>query len=89
MKSILLKIDDQLYSDVEASAKKLKITKTGFIKKAITIYDRAIKRKNLEVHLAKEIALIKADKEGLAEIYEWKEASLKDLSEYLDNLENE
>ncbi len=89
MKSILLKIDDELYSEVETSAKELNTSKTGFIKKAILAYKKASDRKKLEIQLAREVALIKANKEGLTEMREWEEASLRDLSEYLDKLENE
>jgi len=35
MKSILLKIDDELYAGLESSAKEMKTSKTGFIKNAI------------------------------------------------------
>ena len=84
MKSILLKIDDELYSELEESAKELRTSKTGFIKEAILAYRKAMYRKKLETTLAKEVALIKADKAGLAEMSEWEEASLKDLSKYLD-----
>jgi hypothetical protein len=84
MKSILLKIDDELYNEVEISAKELNTTKTGFIKKALLAYKKVIDRKKLETQPAKEVALIKADKEGLAEMREWDKASLSDLSKYSD-----
>jgi predicted transcriptional regulator len=89
MKSILLKIDDELFNEVEKAAKELNTSKTGYIKTAILAYKKAIGRKNLEIQLAKEVALIKANKNGLAEVREWEEGSLRDLSKYLDKLESE
>lgn len=61
MKSILLKIDDELYADLEDSAKELKTSKTGFIKKAIVAYKKAIHDKRIANQLAKESFMVRED----------------------------
>ncbi len=85
MKSILLKIDDELFEDLEKSVKEVKISKTAFIKNSIESAIKAIKRKNLEMELKKEIALIKEDKETQAEMKIFEEASLVDLAKFLED----
>jgi hypothetical protein len=61
MKSILLKIEDELYSGLEATAKELKISKTGFIKKSIIAYKKAINDKIISNQLAKESFLVREE----------------------------
>jgi metal-responsive CopG/Arc/MetJ family transcriptional regulator len=85
MKSILLKLDDELFNEVEESAKELKTTKTGFIKKALEETIKLYKRKQLEKQIAREVAIIKADKETWEEMKIFEEASLIDLSKFLED----
>lgn len=89
MKSILLKIDDELYEELEKSAKEIHVTRTSFIKNAVKSSLKAWKKRKLQIELAKEVALIKEDKEGLEEARRWQDSSLKDLSNYLDTLEDD
>ncbi len=59
MKSILLKLDDELFEEVEESAKELKTSKTGFIKKAIVAFKKANYEKRIEAQLAKESFMVR------------------------------
>jgi hypothetical protein len=70
---------------VEESAKELKTTKTGFIKKALEETIKLYKRKQLEKQIAREVAIIKADKETWEEMKIFEEASLIDLSKFLED----
>ncbi|OAQ38758.1 hypothetical protein A5893_11970 [Pedobacter psychrophilus] len=85
MKSILLKIDDELFEELEDSIKDVKISKTAFIKTAISDAIKSIQRKKLERNLRNEINLIREDKETRAEMKMFEEASLIDLAKFLDD----
>ena len=61
MKSILLKIDDELYSELEDACKETKTTKTGFIKNAIVTYQKKIKEIKLGRQLAEESWMVRKD----------------------------
>ncbi len=84
MKSLLLKIDDELYTEVETSAKELNTSKTGFIKKALQSYIKACERTKLEKVLKKEIEEIKKNDLDREIINEFEAASLTDLKKYLN-----
>jgi len=88
MKSVLLKLDDKLFAETEKQVKELKISRNGYIKEALTSYNKKLERKALEEQLRREVEIIKNDKESWAEFKEWEEASLIDLNKYLDKLEN-
>ena len=85
MKSILLKIDDDLYNEVEISAKELNTSKTGYIKKALESYIKAGERTKLEKELKEEVEEIKKYDLDRKLISEFEEASLKDLEKHLDD----
>ena len=89
MKSILLKIDEKLLKETEVHVKELKISRNNYIKTALETYNKILQRKGIEEQLRREVALIKKDKKGWDEFKEWEEASLTDLNNYLDKLENE
>jgi predicted transcriptional regulator len=61
MKSILLKLDDELFEEVNASAKELNTTKTGFIKKAILAFKKANYEKRIEAQLKRESFMVRED----------------------------
>lgn len=88
MKSILLKIDDKLFEEAEKHVKKLKVSRNSFIKEAIASYTKTLSRQEWEEQIKKEVEIIKNDKAGWEEFKEWEEASLIDLNNYLDKLEN-
>ncbi len=88
MKSILLKIDDKLFEEMEKQVKKMNMSRNGYIKMAIEQYNKSWARKDLEEQLRREVEIIKNDKAGWAEFKEWEEASLVDLNKYLDKIEN-
>ena len=82
MKSILLKIDDELFKELEDSVKNVKVSKTTFIKTAISDAIATVKRKKLANDLKKEIALINDQDLDGALIADFETASLSDLQKY-------
>ena len=79
MKSILLKIDQELFEELEESVKYSKVSKTAFIKSAITEAIKSVKRKNLAKQLKKEISEINKRNLDTELISELETASLSDL----------
>jgi len=61
MKSILLKIDDELFADLEEVCKEIKTSKTSFIKKAIIAYQKKIEEINLSKQFAKESMMVREE----------------------------
>jgi len=61
MKSILLKLDDKLFEELEASAKDEKTPKTTYIKRAIEAYTKAARRRKLEDQLKFESMLVREE----------------------------
>ncbi|MDF3078245.1 MAG: hypothetical protein K0S09_2134 [Sphingobacteriaceae bacterium] len=59
MKSILLKLDDELFAKAEVTAKESKISRNGFIKNAIETYINILNRKKVERQLAYESMLVR------------------------------
>lgn len=84
MKSILLKLDDELFKEIDESAKELKTSKTGLIKKALEDMLKTYKRKQLEKEIAKEIEEIKKYDLDKELIKEFETASLIDLQKFYD-----
>ncbi len=89
MKSILLKLEDELFLETEEQVKDTHTSRNKYIKQAIAAYNKFIKRKKLEEQLRKEVDIIKQDKEEWKMLREIQESSLEDLNKYLDQLENE
>jgi flagellar motor component MotA len=87
MKSILLKIDDDLFTDLEESIKEVKISKTAFIKNSIKNSIKAIKLEKLKRELKKEIEEIKKYELDKELIKEFEIASLVDLQKFYDDEE--
>ena len=84
MKSILLKLDDNLFEETDKQVKAARISRSNYIKTAIEQYNKWQKRKAIEDQLAKEVKLLQEydpDKE-LKAMFET--ASLVDLQKYLD-----
>jgi hypothetical protein len=54
-----LKIDDELFEDLEESAKELKTSKTGFIKQAIIAFKKANYEKKIATQLANESFMVR------------------------------
>ncbi len=59
MKSILLKLDDDLFAKAEVTAKESKISRNGFIKNAIETYIKILNQKKIERQLAFESMLVR------------------------------
>ncbi|MBK0384279.1 hypothetical protein I5M32_15025 [Pedobacter sp. SD-b] len=70
MKSILLKIDDELFEELEEVCKETKTTKTGFIKKAIISYQKKIEEIKLSKQFARESLMVREDSMNINKEFE-------------------
>jgi hypothetical protein len=61
MKTLSLKLDDDIFSETDAMANKLKIARNRYINEALNIYNMVNKRKLLKKKLAKESKLVRKD----------------------------
>ena len=59
MKSILLKIDDELFNKTETLVKETKLSRNSYIKKAVEVYNKLLERKKLEKQFAYESMLVR------------------------------
>lgn len=84
MKSILLKIDDELFRETEERVKELKISRNSYIKKAMKMCNKWLKDKSIENQLRKESLMIRNESYDQDLIREFQEASLEDLQKHLD-----
>lgn len=84
MKSILLKIEDELFEELEDSIKDVKVSKTSFIKTAISDAIHKVKRNKLAKELKKEVELIKSQNLERSLVDEFESASLSDLQNRLN-----
>ena len=84
MKSILLKLDDKLFEDIEEQVKELKTSRSNYLKTALKAYNSYLKRKSLEAQLKKEITIINESCSDGELLDEFDDASLIDLEKYLD-----
>lgn len=84
MKSILLKLDDDLFEETEEQVKELKTSRSNYLKTALKAYNNLIKRKRVETQIKKEIALLKENNFDQELLNDFDEASLVDLQKFLD-----
>ncbi|MEZ5039506.1 MAG: hypothetical protein R2828_06430 [Saprospiraceae bacterium] len=61
MKSISLKLQEQIFNDTEHLIESLDISRNKYINEAIEFYNRYQKKKILEVQLIKESAIVSED----------------------------
>lgn len=61
MKSILLKIDDKLFEEMDKQVKKLKISRNGYIREALVDYIKLLTKKQTELDLGKESMLVRQE----------------------------
>lgn len=61
MKTLSLKLDDQIFDDAEEITAKLKLARNRYINEAVSIYNLFNKRRLLKNQLAKESKLISKD----------------------------
>ena len=85
MKSILLKLDDNLFAETDERVKAEKTSRSNYIKQAIEQYNKWQKRKALEEQIAREVALLKEFDPDKELKKEFEIASLEDLQKYLDD----
>lgn len=61
MKTLSLKLDDNIYDDAEEMTSKLKLARNRYINEAVSIYNLFNKRRLLKKQLKKESGLTAAD----------------------------
>ncbi|MDO8998449.1 MAG: hypothetical protein Q7W45_01700 [Bacteroidota bacterium] len=61
MKTLSLKLDDEIYNDAEKITSKLKLARNRYINEAVSIYNLYNSRRLLKKQLEKESKLTKAD----------------------------
>lgn len=61
MKSILLKIDDKLFEEMDKQVKKMNMSRNGYIREALNDYIKLVKKKQVESELARESMLVRQE----------------------------
>jgi predicted transcriptional regulator len=61
MKTLSLKLDDDIFNDAEEITSKLHIARNRYINEAVSIYNRVNQRRLLKKQLSKESTLISKD----------------------------
>jgi hypothetical protein len=61
MKTLSLKLDDDIFSETDAMAEKLKMARNRYINEALNIYNMVNKRRLLKKQLLKESKLVRKD----------------------------
>lgn len=61
MKTISLKLDDEIFLEVEEITRALKVSRNRYISEAVSIYNQVHKRRLLKTQLEKESALTSKD----------------------------
>jgi predicted transcriptional regulator len=61
MKTLSLKLDDEIFDETESITSKLKLARNRYINEAVSIYNRVNKRRLLKKQLTKESHLISKD----------------------------
>lgn len=79
MKSILLKLDDELFDKTEILVKETKLSRNSYIKKAVEVYNKLLERKKLEKQFAYESMLVREESMDIN-----KEISLAYLEDFED-----
>lgn len=70
MKTIALKLDDEIFNEVEEITRALKVSRNRYINDAVSFYNRVNKKRLLKTQLAKESALTSQDSMDI--LYEFK-----------------
>ena len=61
MKTIALKLDDEIFYEVEEITRALKVSRNRYISEAVSIYNQVHKRRLLKMQLEKESVLTSRD----------------------------
>jgi predicted transcriptional regulator len=61
MKTISLKLNDEIFNEVEEITRALKVSRNRYINDAVSIYNRVNKKRLFKEQLAKESALTSQD----------------------------
>jgi metal-responsive CopG/Arc/MetJ family transcriptional regulator len=82
MKSILLKLDDNLFEETEKQVKADKTSRSNYIKTAIEHYNSWKKKKAIEEQIVREVNLLKQSDPDMELKHELETASLTDLQKH-------
>ncbi len=85
MKSILLKLDDNLFAETEEQVRAGKTSRSNYIKKAIEQYNKWQKQNALEEQIKREVALLREFDPDQELKRDFEMASLEDLKKYLND----
>lgn len=61
MKTLSLKLDDNIFSETEEITSELRLARNRYINEAVSIYNKVNKRRLLKAKLAKESAIVSDD----------------------------
>ena len=61
MKTLSLKLDDEIFDEAEEITGALKVARNRYINEAVSIYNRVNKKRLLKIQLAKESSLTRQD----------------------------
>lgn len=70
MKTISLKLDDEIFYEVEEIKRELKVSRNSYINEAVRVYNQENKRRLLKTQLEKESALTSKDSMGILNEFE-------------------
>ena len=76
MKTLSLKLEDQIFNEAEGVISKVKKTRNRYINEAVDYYNRYNKRKILAIKLAKESKLVQ--EESMSVLAEFERISYED-----------
>ena len=85
MKSVLLKLDDQLFAETDKLVKAVRMSRSGYIKTAIEHYNKWQAKKALEEQLVREVQLLNEFDPDKELKDEFESASLHDLQKHLED----
>ncbi len=71
MKTISLKLDDEIFLEVEEITRALKVSRNRYISEAVSIYNQVHKRRLLKMQLEKESVLTSRDSMEVLQEFEW------------------
>jgi hypothetical protein len=61
MKTLSLKLDDEIFDETESITAKLKLARNRYINEAVSLYNRVNKRRLLKKQLSRESQLVSKD----------------------------
>ena len=70
MKTLSLKLDDEIFKETEKIKSKMKLTRNRYINQAVSLYNQVNKRRLLKAQLLKESRLVREDSMAILREFE-------------------